>query len=488
MNELKIRTKLLLLFLAMLSGFMCVLVFNYSKIIDLRIDGPYYKKIIEGKNLLTYITPSPLNLTPAYLLAFQEVNEDNPKILNELIQKNIEFNKAFEKRAKIWSKTLPKDLEKNLSESILLSKEFIAIWTNEFLPSIQKKDREHAQNLLNNKLKEIYLKEQQASEKAIEILQHNNQDIEDLVLHKFNTGRIWALLTWVLTFIFIALIAYFTSRSITQRLMKALKQMSSVSEEINFRMDQQAKSILQQSSSANATTAAMDELNQSFYHIKSLAQESSHRAKNALNVSAEGNNLIKELVDGMMEHKEKVTEILNHILHFSEIINRIHTVASSINNLTNQTNILALNAAVQAAHVKQSSEGFSVIAYEIRKLADESKKFVAHIDTLAGNIKQATESTIEIAKEGSHTVQESIKLALQSSKSFDAIIAITNNSFEGTEQVSSNIGQQTLAVQRVKEAMEILNDSIQKNLQDMKQVKSELEKLNYLSEDLKSIV
>lgn len=490
LNRLKIRSELSLLIAVLMSGVIFTGLISYWNLQRLKIKGPYYEQIIELKDLLADIKPSRLDITQAYLLAFQEATESNPKNLADLIDQTESFNNVFEQQIHLWIDKLPQEnmLDNTLYEIAYVMRDFFDVWRNEFLPAIKKGNKELALNLLHGKFKNLHSEQQLAIQHAYKILLDQHKALETEVEHIYKSGRRFAVFAWLSTIIFTALLAYLIGRSITTRLNSALKRISSASSEINFRMNQQGQSISQQSNSAHETTSAMNELNISFQHTKLLAIESSNKAKNAFKVSEEGNNLIKQMLEGMLEHKNKVLAILDQILHLSEIINRIHNVASTINNLTNQTNILALNAAVQAAHVKQSGEGFSVIASEIRKLADESKKFVSHIDLLVENIKQATDSTVRIAQEGSITVQECIKLAQSSSRAFDTIISITTNSSEGAAQVSQNIEQQSQAVHRVLQTMEILNESAHQSLIDMEKVKSELDKLNQLSEELKAVV
>jgi methyl-accepting chemotaxis protein len=488
LNRFKIRTSLLLLISVLLSGLIIYGCLSYWVLQQLKIKGPYYEDITQSQNLVAELMPPPI--MELYVLSFRALHETDSEILNKLIQKSISVYSAFEKRYQTWREELPESPLKSIlmNQAYRYGREFVEIWRSQFLPAIHEGNKEKASQILNGELKHIFDEQRFAIQQAMNIAIEKNIATENEVEKVYYFGQLLTLLAWFATIFLSSFIAYLIGRSITNRLDDALKRMNSASLEINSRMDQQAQSVAQQSSSVHETTSAMDELNTSFQHTELLAQESSNRAKNALKVSEEGNQLTKQMLDEMLEHKEKVLSIVNQIMHLSEVINQIQHVASTINNLTNQTNILALNAAVQAAQVKQGSEGFSVIASEIRKLADESKKFVAHIDVLAGNIRQATDATVHIAEEGSKTVQDSIKLAQSSAKAFDTIISITTNSFEGAEQVSLNVKQQGQAVHQVLEAMEILNETAHQNLIGMQQVRAEVEKLNQLSQELKAII
>lgn len=489
LKHFKIRNLLILLSCLLLSGLIIYGLLSYFVLQKLKIKGPYYQQIIQIQDFLANLVPPPAYLGEAYLSVFQQyVAFGSPEVAIR-IQHEQDLYRNFEEMYQNW-KNLPESALKNLlmNEAYYFGKQFFQIWRDEFLPAIENGKKEEAQKLLLGPLTNAFQHQLLAVNEITKMLEEQNKKIEHEADQLYTSSWLLSLGVWFAILLLSSLFAYLVVHSITKRLENTWKRMNSVSSQINSYTDQQAKSAAQQSSSVHETTSAMDELNTSFQHTELLAQESSNRAKNALTVSTEGNRLTKQMLKEMTEHREKVLAILNQILHFSEIINQIHNVASTINNLTNQTNILALNAAVQAAHTKQNGEGFSVIASEIRKLADESKKFVSHIDLLAGNIKQATEASVHLAEEGSKTVQNSIKLAESSAQAFDTIISITTNSFEGAEQVSLNVKQQGQAVHQVLDTMEILNETAHLNLLGMQQVRGQLDQLNALSEELKSII
>lgn len=491
-NQIKIKTQLFLL----VSFIVVVYVINgliYFKTLEtVKIKGPYYEEIITIKNVIMDLETK-LDTTKAYLLAFEQANETDPQELEILIHQSQSFHDEFEKKFDAWMKNSSYEFLKEIDSDIKdklqrYEQEFFEIWKHKFLPAVRNKDKEEVQALLDGPMKIAYQGQMRAIKKAEEILNKHNMITENEVEKVSQASYAHSLWLRLISLIIIIFFAYLIGRSITRRLNQATQKISAVSGQICSNVTQQTKEITQQSSSVHETTAAMDELNASFQQTQLLAQDSSHRAKEAFKISEEGQRSMKEMLDQILKHKEKVLAILNQILHFNEIVSQIHTVASTINNLTNQTNMLALNAAVQAAHVKQNVEGFSVIAAEIRKLADESKKFVSHIDLLAENIQHATNATVRLAEEGNQTVEGAIKLAHSSNKAFETIISITTNSSEAAEQVSLNVEQQSQAVHQVLEAMEMLNESASESLMGITNVKAELEKLNTLSQELKSII
>lgn len=491
LKNLTIQKKLYLLVAILTAGLIIYGLIPYFSVNAILIHGPYYNQIILRKDLVADILPPPNYIIEANLTAFQELHEENPEELAALIQWSEKLRKEYMDRHNYWQEHLPE--ESGLRDLYLVqlhnaAMEFFKLWETQFLPAIKEGKREQAQAILLGPMKEVYRIHRLAVDEVVKIANEQNVNIEAEVTRIYYNSLYLAFGTWILVILVGLLIGYLISKSIIKQLKYLAGGISSVSGQIEEKMNQQSKNIVQQSSSVHETTTTMDELNTSFQHTEALALESSNRTKHALQLSEEGNNVIKQMLDGMTGHKVKVAAIVEQIMKLSELVRQIHNLAAVTSNLTNQTNILALNAAVQAAHVKQHSEGFSVIASEIRKLADESKKFLAHIDVLSGNIQQATNTTITIAEEGNKTMQELIAFAQATMKAFEQIQNIIENTFEGAEQVSLNIKQQATAVHQVLSAMELLNTVSQETVSATDQVRSELNKLNTVSKQIGTVI
>ncbi len=484
-----IRTKLFLLTAILIFGLLIYGLISYFLLETIKIKGPYYEKIIESNDLIADILPPPGYVIEFYLLSNLEMDETNPTKLDALIKRSEKLKEEYNETHEKWIKLLPegriRDLFVNQSNSAV--QELFNIWDNQFIPNISQGNRQAAEQALLD-IGRKYQEHRAFIDEVVRLARAQHVELEKEVTKIYNRNQSFAFLSWIATFLLGILLAYLIVRSINNPLQSAVKGLVHIFNEISNRVDQQAKAIVQQSSAVNQTTATMDEFNTSFQHTEGLAKESSNRAKAVLQIADTGNSLLKQVIDSLSNHKEKVSAIVDQIIRLSELIRQIHNIAAVTSNLTNQTNILALNAAVQAAHVKHQSEGFSVIASEIRKLADESKKFLSHIDVLVDNIQQATDATVKIAEEGNKTVQEIILKTQDTAKAFDSLISITNKSFEGAEQAASNVNQQGIAVHQVLEAMENLNQVAHQTMTGMQQIRGELNNLQLITEDLKRII
>lgn len=486
-ESLRMRTKIFLIVFILMSGLFIYGLVSFITIQTIRIKGDYYNKIIQAKDLVADVLPPPGYIIESYLLAFRANIAKNTTELDELIRETNKLEQDYNRSHERWMKELPPGRLRDLfvTQSDRYVRQFFATWREQLVPALKAGDKEKAYQLLGGPLAELYQAHRKIIDEVVSIAEQQARQTEEEVTSVYETARDIGLATWILSFLLGGLLVWWLSRSLGRKLVHMSTELDSIASKIHSSTDQQAEATSRQSSIVHDATTTMNDLNVSFQHTQTIAQESSDRAKNALKVSEDGNLVLIQMLDNLGLHRDKVTQIVEHITRLSQLTRQIHNIASLTSNLTNQTNILALNAAVQAAHVKQYGEGFSVIAGEIRKLADESKNFLHHIDLLSENIQQATDSTIKIVEEGNKTIQEIIQQGQSSSQAFGSIMKIINRSFEGAEQTSLDIKQQGIAVQQVLKAMENVNQNSQQGLQGMRQIRHECDRLATITNEVK---
>jgi methyl-accepting chemotaxis protein len=197
------------------------------------------------------------------------------------------------------------------------------------------------------------------------------------------------------------------SLSIRKPIGRAVNVIATTSSEMAATIAQQERVTAQQAAAVNETTATMDELDASFRQSAEQAEVSATRAREALNLTEQGTSTVKQTLGGMSSLKGKVGGIAEQILRLSEQTGQIGNITNLVSELANQTNLLALNAAVEAARAGEHGKGFGVVATEIRKLADQSKKSAERINTLVLDIQNATNATVMATEEGTKTVDQS---------------------------------------------------------------------------------
>lgn len=290
----------------------------------------------------------------------------------------------------------------------------------------------------------------------------------------------------------ILLFAWITVLRMMKRYTQAINDagiaISTTSNQIATTVEQQERTITQQASSVNQTTATMDELGASSLQSAEQAESSAALARQALSLAEEGTKVVQETIEGMSTLKDKVGMLALAILRLSEQTNQIGGISGLASDLANQTNMLALNAAVEAARAGEHGLGFGVVASEIRRLADQSKKSALKINALVTDIQTAINTTVMVTDEGTKTVDKGINLTNSTAATFTGVADSINNIFLNSQQISLSAKQQAIAVQQVVEAMNAINLGAKESASGITQVKVSTQQLERCAQKLKAVI
>lgn len=316
------------------------------------------------------------------------------------------------------------------------------------------------------------------------------------------------------------ILGIFLSITIAKPLDKSLKCVINMivgsAGDIAATVEQQERIINQQATAVNEITSTMDELgvssrqaaeqaesaSDSARAVLNLAQEGSTGARQVFNLAEDGNKVVDKSLEGMSELREKMAAIAVQIMRLSEQTTQIGSITGVVTDLANQTNMLALNASVEAVRAGEHGKGFGVVANEIRRSADQSKKSAEKIYGIISEIQNAISSTVIATDEGTKTVKEGIKLSQDAAQAFKGVtqsindivlknqemtLAATNNIVLKGKQISLSAMQQALAVQQVVEAMNAINSGAKETASGINQTKVGTQLLNDAAQNLKAL-
>ena len=282
--------------------------------------------------------------------------------------------------------------------------------------------------------------------------------------------------------------AVLLAKRTTKLIQQIAGEIAASSTEIATTVAQQERTVSVQASSVSQTTTTMDELDASSRQSAEQAEASASGARQALALAENGTQAVQQTMQGMTTLKDKVGAIAEQILRLSEQTTQIGGISGLVGDLANQTNMLALNAAVEAARAGEHGKGFSVVAAEIRKLADESKKSAQKITALVADIQASINTTVMVTDEGTKTVDQGIDLAQGTAETFTHVADSVNNVFLNSQQISLNVKQQAIAVRQVVEAMNAINLGARESATGISQVKISTQQLQAAAQNLKQMV
>jgi methyl-accepting chemotaxis protein len=275
---------------------------------------------------------------------------------------------------------------------------------------------------------------------------------------------------------------------ITRYLQRAIATITASANEIVDTVQLQEIAVNEQANSAISTAGTINELESISTQTAAQASASATGARQALSLAEEGTQAVQQTLRGMSGLQESVDEIAQQVVNLGDQTGQITTVSDLVADLAKQTNMLALKAAVEAARVGEQGKGFGVVAGEIRKLAEESKKSAQKINTLATDIQIAINRTVMVTDRGTKTVKEGIQLAENTAATFIGVTDAVNNVFLNSQQISSSAKQQATAIQQVLGAMTIISEGSQESAVGMHKVKTSTRELNQIADELQAVV
>ena len=273
-------------------------------------------------------------------------------------------------------------------------------------------------------------------------------------------------------------LAIFRGRQLISLLEGLAADISVSSQQMTCTVNDQERIVNQQAASVNETTTTMDELEASSRHAAGQATAAVDAAKHAFAASEEGSTAVGESLEGMLFLEEKVDAIAEKIVDLSAQASQISSVSQLVIDFANQTNMLALNSAVEAVRAGEHGKGFAFVSNEIRKLADQSQQSADKINKLVSNIQKSITETVMVTEEGTKTVKTGVQIAKRTEATFSDIQDSVSQVVLNNQQVSLNLKQQVAAIQQVVNAMEVINQGAKETATGLDQTKQGTERLN----------
>jgi methyl-accepting chemotaxis protein len=238
----------------------------------------------------------------------------------------------------------------------------------------------------------------------------------------------------------------------------------------------------------NETTVTMEQVRQASELATQKTRSVADNAQKVNKITQGGKTAVIEMEEGMAKIHAQMNSIAESMLHLSERSLAIGEIIVTADDLAEQSNLLAVNAAIEAAKAGEHGRGFTVIAQEIKHLSEQSKEATHHVRSALGDIQKATSMAVLATEQGSKTVED----GTTKSKEAEETITVLDNNISETIRAVSDISaasyQQLMGVQQVAIAMENIREASSRNAESTKQMEQATEHLKELSLKFKTLV
>jgi methyl-accepting chemotaxis protein len=262
------------------------------------------------------------------------------------------------------------------------------------------------------------------------------------------------------------------------------KPMSDLADNVSHLGVSTRKSIDFQDQSVHNARKAVDQMNQSVRMVAENAENAANAAQEAFDEANSGQKVVQETVRNMQSLAQKIDEVAKVIRKLEEDSNQVSTVVDVIRSIAEQTNLLALNAAIEAARAGEQGRGFAVVADEVRTLASRTQQSTKEIDVTIQSLQEAARRASSVMADAITQTQASVNVANKAGDSLQSI----NTSVEGISQMNIQIASSTEEQLKVADAIVRDVEDIQRHTQESLEGSHTLERVsNELAELAKTL-
>lgn len=538
------------LFLQIIS-FLVFVLLSFWVISQVRVNGPIYNTLREYQNLADETTPPPMypldafaSYNEAYVASINFNNDKRDKALANAAKSET----TFKVRSVYWRENLVnKNLQASLEDLIKSAESFYLVANTRYIPSLPL-GTVAASAPLSDLTAAFETAKLASSAFSLAIEQQNKALIEaKTTFINFVLIGLFLLALWLVFFMYFSgKKQHVQSTSLTNQLaeegqsnqeavLQLLDEMGdladgdltvkaqvrdsitgAIADSINYTIDSlrdlvveinrateqvtSATSVAQgtsarllnaaemQSEQIMQTTDAVTDMTRSILQVSSNASQASQVAQRSLEAANQGSQAVQNTIAGMNEIRTQIQETSKRIKRLGESSQEISEIVELISGITEQTNILALNAAIQAASAGEAGRGFTVVAEEVQRLAERSSEATKQISAIVKTIQTDTHGAVTAMEKSTEGVVEGARVADAAGKALAEIEFVTNNLARLIQSISAATDAQTESATTVANNMQLIQEITTQTSEGTKLTADSVGQLTSLAAELRSSV
>jgi len=533
-------------------GLVIFVLVAYYAISQVQVNGPIFNQIEKVNNLRGDLAPPALFIVEPYALAQNmhlALVDGNDSRMQALIERFAVNEQRYVESVKRWNATpLPKPLIKPYQSVVASGAAFFTVYKDQLLPALQsgyigissralvdlektyvnnsqqvqsfvaaleKESKETALNA-NNLLRyflvglallavviglAIYFigkKQIEATNSAMQLLEEDGQNNQLAVLELLDEMgdlsegdlTVRAQVKETITGAIADSVNYTIDslRDVVVEINRATEQVNSATEAAKGTSVALLEAAEMQSQQIADTTKAVDGMTSSIRQVSTNANEAAEVAQRSLHAATQGSQAVQNTIAGMNGIREQIQETSKRIKRLGESSQEIGEIVELISDITEQTNILALNAAIQAASAGEAGRGFTVVAEEVQRLAERSSEATKQISAIVKTIQTDTHSAVAAMEKSTEGVVEGAKLSDAAGQALTEIETVTTNLARLIQSISSATEAQTDTASQVTQNMQQIQEITTLTTDGTKQTTESIMQLTALADDLRKSV
>jgi methyl-accepting chemotaxis protein len=270
--------------------------------------------------------------------------------------------------------------------------------------------------------------------------------------------------------------------------MSVSERMNAAAAEILASTQQQATGTKEQAATIQQITATMEEVRQSGVQISERAKQVTATAEATATITVTGLSTVQEANQTMEAIRQQVEEVAENVVSLSEKTQAVGEIIATVNDIAERSNLLALNAAIEAAAAGDQGSRFSVVANEIKNLADQAKESTVQVRTILGDIQKRINSSVMLTEEAVKRTETGKQQADVTEDTIRRMADTTQESVQAFQQIISATCQQQIGFEQVTQGMQDIGQAASQTAAGTVQLEKAVASLNAQSHQLREAV
>jgi methyl-accepting chemotaxis protein len=292
----------------------------------------------------------------------------------------------------------------------------------------------------------------------------------------------------LLTIVVLAITGWAAIRSVSTPVEEMVAALTSATAEILAGTTQQASGVQEQAAAMAQTTSTVEEIAQTAEQASRRARAVAGSSQRATENGLAGRRAIENATSAMADVKARTETATQSILSLAQQAQAIGEITAFVNDVADQTNILALNASIEASRAGEQGKGFNVVAAEIKALAAQSKKSTHQIRQILSDIEKATNAAVFATEAGNKAVDRALQTVNEADEVIRSLSDTIVEAAQSSLQITASTGQQAIGITQIQQAMESIRRATNQNLEATLQAERSARNLDTLGMRLRVLL
>ncbi|WP_224982391.1 HAMP domain-containing methyl-accepting chemotaxis protein [Geomonas agri] len=277
-------------------------------------------------------------------------------------------------------------------------------------------------------------------------------------------------------------------RELTVEIAEVVNVLAGSAAEIMTTVSELASSSAQTATSISETNATVQEIRQTTDLTSQKSRQVYESAHRSTQIARTGRESVNSAIGGMQGIDERMGFIAERIVNLSEQSQAIGEIIATVADLAEQSNLLAVNAAIEAAKAGEHGKGFAVVAQEVKNLATQSKQATSQVRNIIGQIQKATTAAVLATEQGSKAVEAGVKQSSEAGESIRQLASSIEESSNATLQIVTSTQEQAIGMDQIAIAIQSINQASDQNVEGSRQIEAAARNLYELNQKLQQLV